>query len=201
MPVMDGYEACRQLKASALYRSIPVIAVTAHASDEDRQKCQEAGMVGYLPKPTRAAAVYKELSQHIRVPAPLLAAEALDLRALKGLPHIDVAEGLKNCASPQLYAKTLRIVRDTHVVTFEQEFRQALEEGRSQEALRLAHSLKGVARTIGAANLGEAALGLELAMRAAVARPEIEMLFSKVVQELSLVAESLNERFDEFATY
>ena len=53
MPVMDGYEATRTIRSSdkVLDRNIPIIAMTANATKEDRQQCIEAGMDDYVPKP------------------------------------------------------------------------------------------------------------------------------------------------------
>ena len=51
MPIMDGYEATRRLKANAGTRHIPVIALTAHASPTDRQQALDAGADDYEPKP------------------------------------------------------------------------------------------------------------------------------------------------------
>jgi two-component system, cell cycle response regulator DivK len=51
MPLMDGYEATRRLKADPATKHIPVIALTAHASANDRKQAMEAGADEYEPKP------------------------------------------------------------------------------------------------------------------------------------------------------
>src|SRR5262245_35866426 len=51
LPVLDGWEATRQIKAAPETEHIPVIALTAHAMASDRQKSMEAGCDDYEPKP------------------------------------------------------------------------------------------------------------------------------------------------------
>jgi CheY-like chemotaxis protein len=51
MPEMDGYETMRHIRADARFSSLPIIAVTAMALKDDREKCVEAGASDYLPKP------------------------------------------------------------------------------------------------------------------------------------------------------
>jgi CheY-like chemotaxis protein len=53
LPVVDGWEATRQLKAAADTRFIPIIALTAHAVDEERERCMAAGCDEYESKPVK----------------------------------------------------------------------------------------------------------------------------------------------------
>jgi CheY-like chemotaxis protein len=51
LPVMDGFEATRRLKAEEKTRRIPIVALTAYAMQGDQEKTEEAGCEGYLKKP------------------------------------------------------------------------------------------------------------------------------------------------------
>ena len=51
MPVMDGWEATRRIKANPLTRDIPLLMLTAHAFPEDRQHAVDVGANGFLAKP------------------------------------------------------------------------------------------------------------------------------------------------------
>ncbi|HET8704836.1 MAG TPA: response regulator, partial [Pseudomonadales bacterium] len=63
MPVMDGFEATRKLRAHYPHNSLPIIAVTANTMSNDRLRCIEAGMNDYLPKPIKLAQIQTALDQ------------------------------------------------------------------------------------------------------------------------------------------
>ena len=68
LPKMDGWEATRRIKADAGTRQIPIIAVTAHALDDDREKATQVGCDGYLAKPVAPRRVVEEVERFIGKP-------------------------------------------------------------------------------------------------------------------------------------
>jgi CheY-like chemotaxis protein len=65
IPKMDGWEATQRLKADGNTSAIPIIALTAHALEEDRLKAMRAGCDGYLAKPVEPRRVVEEVEKFI----------------------------------------------------------------------------------------------------------------------------------------
>jgi two-component system cell cycle response regulator DivK len=65
MPIMDGYEATRRIKADPVTKGIPIIAVTSYALSGDEQKARDAGCDDYVPKPFSPRALLAKIRQYL----------------------------------------------------------------------------------------------------------------------------------------
>ena len=65
MPIMDGYEATRQIRAMNGSASLPIIALSANAFEEDRQKSLEAGMNAHIAKPIKIKELLETLKRFV----------------------------------------------------------------------------------------------------------------------------------------
>lgn len=170
MPVMDGYTATRQLRLNPLWKSLPVIALTANAMAEDRQRCVEAGMNSHVAKPLRMADLFAEMqtclgdwqnSEDAAIPVTETTSQTPAVLLIEG---VDTENGLQNVGgNSKLYEKVLRQFRERNLSAFPDQFKSAANSGDWATMIRLAHSLKGLALTIGAGELANAVIALEAA--------------------------------------
>jgi CheY-like chemotaxis protein len=66
MPLVDGYDATRRIKSTRGYDELPIVALTAHNSQRDRQRCLDAGMAEFLTKPIKPNFLYETLLTFLR---------------------------------------------------------------------------------------------------------------------------------------
>ena len=160
MPVMDGLEAAR--KMTEMGNKTPIVALTANALITDRETYIEAGMVDCMSKPFTAQDLWGCLLKYLKPAAPEKR-EAED-----GESTVDYVLneelGLKRTSDdPQLYMRiTKNFVKDYADVM--NKLNELIDSGDARSAHRMAHSLKGNARTIGAEKLANAAREVESAL-------------------------------------
>jgi two-component system cell cycle response regulator DivK len=70
LPGIDGYEATRKIKADAVLRAMPVIAVTSYGLAGDAEKARAAGCDGYMPKPYSPRQLLAKVREYLSSPAP-----------------------------------------------------------------------------------------------------------------------------------
>ncbi|MBF0186921.1 MAG: transporter substrate-binding domain-containing protein [Magnetococcales bacterium] len=199
MPIMDGYEATRSIRALPGCADLPIIAMTAHAMTGDRERCLEQGMNDHVAKPTEPEILFNTLLHWIdpdRAPrdlqvdsVPLPAMNGQDNGALpESLPGIDLTIGLRRVGdNGKLLRKLLMEFRQDYRNGMER-LHSALEQDRSEEGRRLAHTVKGAAGNLGAEALSAAALALESALKEG--RPHASVL-TAFDEALSLVVEGI----------
>jgi CheY-like chemotaxis protein len=171
MPEMDGYEATRRIRADGRFAELPIIAVTAHAFAEERQRSLEAGMNGHISKPIDQAIMFATIGGFYRrtkgVAAVAGKKPAIDQEETKlpPLPGIAVAGALERIGGNRLfYLEILRKFLDgQHDAALR--ITMALAGGDTDTAVRTAHNVKGLAGTIGALEVQAVAADLERAIR------------------------------------
>jgi len=170
MPVLDGYQATRILRADRRFDALPIFAMTAHAMAEERQRCLDLGMDGHVAKPIDPQVLYRTLAalRQRRLPAPRSAADTATLLPLSALPLFDQEAALRFTGGrAALVAEMLQRFAETYrdeavVAPF-----LARDLARRGEAERTAHTLKGASGMLGLARLQRAATVAECALASA----------------------------------
>jgi CheY-like chemotaxis protein len=192
MPEMDGYSATREIRKAG-HQALPVVAMTADAMSGVAERCLEAGMNDYVTKPIDPQELFAALVRWI--PAGTRARKQAEEepqegeQALPPLPGIEIADGLMRVGGNRLAYRKLLLKFTHNQANSLAEIRSALEQRDQESAVRLAHTLKGVAGNIGAMALHQAALELETALKQGNSQPEA--LLNSCKLELQQVIEAL----------
>ena len=172
MPEMDGLDATRAIRNLPGRENVPILAMTANAFQEDRRLCLEAGMNDHIGKPVDPMELYSVLGRWLpqdSPPAPDAGHAAVEPQAimarLAAVPYLDTATAMSYLGGRiGTYERLLRRFLQDHAADGRR-LRTALDGGDFKAAERLAHSLKGVAATLGATGLIKPATALEVSLR------------------------------------
>ncbi len=169
MPNMDGYEATKIIRKIHKQKHIPIIALTANAMNEDREKCKAAGMDDIITKPFKQIQLEKSISQWL---------ESLPLEDDKKKPtsgsdntpqilielgdisiDINIFNNLKNNVG-DVFPLIINSFKESSVEIFEKLSTWSNDDN-IEEFIRLPHSLKSSSANIGAIKLSKLALNFE----------------------------------------
>ena len=174
MPNLDGYEATARIRsAEPAGVHVPIVAMTAHAFEGDRERCLRAGMDDYLSKPIRGEDLDPVLERWLAAPAGERDTRLLDgdrLRSLQG-----VGAGLFE-RLVDVFARTTPPLLD--------ELLAAVAAGDAETAGRLAHKLRGSSETVGAQRLSALARRVETGEDAEAAAGELLAAYRGTLGEL-----------------
>jgi CheY-like chemotaxis protein len=193
MPVMDGYTASREIRnLKSEIRSIPIIAMTAHAMAGDEQKSLDAGMSDHVTKPIDPDKLFATLQKWIKpvaersviqnsqVPdadAKADQVEPLEDKLPESLPGFDLAAGLSRLMGNKKLYRKLLLDFGAKYGAVAGEIRNAAAAGDFDMAHSLVHNLKGLAGNLAATDLQAAAVAMEKLVKgpAAGTAPEEEL--------------------------
>ncbi len=201
MPLMDGHEATIALRKDPRFNTLPVIAMTAHALAEIRERCLAEGMQDYVTKPIDPEKLYSTLARWLGHAMPARTnAPQREAAALPGISGIDSVLGLRHVAgNTALYLQLLERFRSSQRSAV-QEIREDAQNGLHFDASARAHALRGVAGNVGARDVQTCAHAVEDLLR--TASPDAVDALEKINaldSALMLVLAGLDRYFDGVA--
>ena len=196
MPIMDGYQATIKIREQIPADKLPIIAMTANAMSGDRERCLEAGMNDHLPKPILPNEMFTTLhqwispKQHIGKETAKVSISVVNDRArLPVTPLLDTEAALSRIAgNVPLYRSLLEKFVHNHSQSL-LTIRELHKQGDSEQSIRMAHTLKSVAGSIGAVQFAASAAELEQAL---VSNQNIEPLIEKAMPKLTAIVDAIN---------
>lgn len=175
MPVMGGYEATNIIRANESYKNLPIIAMTAHAMQGAKEECLSAGMNDYVSKPIDPDNLYAVIKRQIKPRVMNYDQQVQRINNIseenkgeivlpQSIPGIDIESGLKRLNENRKLYKKLLLDFSRRYSSASADIKKAIDENNTDVAMRLSHTLKGVAGNISAYGIQKIAVELETAI-------------------------------------
>jgi two-component system sensor histidine kinase/response regulator len=190
MPEMDGYQATAKIRSDPRFAQLPIIAMTAHTTVEERQRCLASGMNDHVAKPIDPTALFETLGRYYRggpsqTAPPASTQNGVETAGIPDVEGLNTADGLRRVAgNKKLYLNLLRQFVDGQSDAA-QRIEECLAKGDFGTAERLAHTVKGVAGNIGASGVHAVSGELEKTIRLRAEISQVEDLRVKLATILA----------------
>ncbi len=201
MPVMDGFEATRQIRADGRFNDLPILAMTANAMSGDRELCLEAGMNDHIGKPIDVNQLFTSLARWITPKDPQ--ATALDAPEgsrpgregeLPSIAGLDLNLAMRRMGgNGKLMRKLIGRFAETQADAMTR-IQTAMDRKDLETATREAHTTKGLAGNIGATQLLARAGAVESLFKHAQwddLPPALEAMAQELTTLLAQIAQAL----------
>jgi len=172
MPEMDGYEATKIIRQQPRFKELPIIAMTAHAITEEKEKCLAIGMNGHTAKPIDVSHLFALLRQWITLDN---AVQTTPVEEEQCTTTLNIPPSLRTVINIDALLKMISgdeqllisLLSDFHKVYAHsaQQMRSLLNQNDIQAAEQLAHKIKGTSGNLSAMSLYDAAAQLTHALR------------------------------------
>ena len=170
MPEMDGYQATAKIRSDSRFAQLPIIAMTAHATTEERQRCLDVGMNDHVSKPIDPSLLYETLRRFYKpegaqiVESKRSQSKPPEPDEIPFIEGLDTKDGLTRVGgNRKLYLKLLRQFIEQQGPASKL-IAEALKANDWTLAERLSHTVKGVAGNLGARELQQVSHTLEKAI-------------------------------------
>ncbi len=197
MPEMDGFEATREIRKieAETGSHIPIIAMTAYATEGDRERCLEAGMDSYVSKPISANKLFKAIEALVP-PAPEEESDPAGDGQKSGSPELDgLLKSFENDHS--LFGELVDIFMNDYPQMLDT-LRDTLKNSDAKTLTRTAHSLKGMLRNFQAEAAADTAYTLEKMGREETL-DDADQIVNSLADQLERVAQKLQQLAREIA--
>ena len=170
MPEMDGLTATKLLRADSRFNALPIIAMTAHALVEERERCLAAGMNDHVTKPIDPDVLFATLARWAKprhdhtAETPRLQSKTSDEIIIPPIDGIDVVAGLGRVVGNRKLYRSLLTQFSEKQADAASQIAAALQSGDPVLAERVAHTVKGVAGNIGITKIQFGAEAIEKAI-------------------------------------
>jgi CheY-like chemotaxis protein len=200
MPEVDGITATKMIRSHPHLANLPVIAMTAHALVEERERCFAAGMNAHVTKPIDPDELFSTLTRWATPKAKpatesrLQPATLTDPIPIPEIAGVNITDGLNRVAGNRRLYRDLLSQFATKQAGAASEIALALDQGDRQTAERIAHTVKGVAGNLGITGVQSAAQELEKSIRAS--QDSVPALLDQLAAALRLQTASITKALE-----